>query len=350
MGINTSLLSTVSYLKSRIKNSLGFSLNANFEDWAINSFGAHLYKIFFKPYTENFWKVSPDQLSSDWADARVARLNLLKALKLLFIKGRTGSRLNQIERDTLPLYYPKYGCGVLSERIAEKVKTNGGSIYLNTEIKQINLTSNGKSSVVVDSKGKNNVVEGDWLISTLPLKHLVKMTKPKPDIEIRQQADSLKSLGLIIVFLALNKEDVLPVSYLYCMDHIYHRITEYNKFSEKLSPEGENLLSLEISCYKGDEIWNITNNELIEICTNELTSDGYIRKNNIIRSFVFKSSSVYPVYFMGYQEKLNKINDYYEKYDESFHLLGRSGQYNYVDQDQAMKLGFELADKIKRKK
>ena len=65
---------------------------------------------------------------------------------------------------------------------------------------------------------------------------------------------------------------------------------------------------------------------------------------------MFKSSSVYPVYFMGYQEKLNIINDYYSKYDQSFHLLGRSGQYNYVDQDQAMKIGFELADKIKRKK
>ena len=350
MGINTSLLSTVSYLKSRLKNSLGFSLNANFEDWAINSFGAHLYKIFFKPYTENFWKVSPDQLSSDWADVRVARLNLLKALKLLFIKGRIGSRLNQIERDTLPLYYPKYGCGVLPERIAEKVKSNGGSIYLNTEIKQINLTSSGKSSVVVGSRGEDYVVEGDCLISTLPLKHVVKMTRPKPDIETRQQADSLKSLGLIIVFIVLNKEDVLPVSYLYCMDHIYHRITEYNKFSEKLSPEGENLLSLEISCYKGDEIWKIKNNDLIEICTNELTSDGYIKRNDIIRSFVFKSSNVYPVYFLGYQEKLNKVNDYYAKYDESFHLLGRSGQYNYVDQDQAMKMGFELADKIKRNK
>ncbi len=349
MGINTSLLSTLSYIKSKVKNSLRITENTSFENWAINNFGAHLYKIFFKPYTENFWKVSPDQLSSDWADARVARLNLVKAIKLLFFRGKTGSGLNQIERDTLPLYYPVYGCGVLPERIAEKVKIKGGRIYLNKEITQINLTSSDKCSIVVGPKGEDHVVEADLLISTLPLKHLVKMTRPIPDIDTRQKADSLKSLGLIIIFLAINKEDVLPVSYLYCMDRTYHRITEYNKFSEKLSPEGENLLSLEISCYEENEFWRTPNDELIEICINELTNDGYIKRDNIMRSFVFKSSSVYPVYFLGYQDKLNKINDYYTRYDDTFHLLGRSGQYNYIDQDQAMKMGFNLAEKMMKK-
>ena len=61
MGIKTSVLSVSSYLKSKLKNSFVPSKIENFENWAISSFGSHLYKIFFKPYTENFWKVSPDR-------------------------------------------------------------------------------------------------------------------------------------------------------------------------------------------------------------------------------------------------------------------------------------------------
>ena len=349
MGIKTSVLSVSSYLKSKLKNSFVPSNIENFENWAISSFGSHLYKIFFKPYTENFWKVSPDKLSCDWADARVARLNLIKAIKLLFSESKKRSSLNQIERDTLPLYYPKHGCGVLSERLAEKVKSNGGKIYLNSEIKKVNIPSIEKSNVLVNVEGVDSIVEGNYIISTLPLKHLVKMTNPKPNNEIQSHADSLNSLGLIIVFFALNIEDVLPVSYLYCMHNIYHRITEYNKFSAKLSPDGENLLSVEISCYKDDEVWKIENNELVENCTNGLISDGYIKKDNIIKSFVFKSSNVYPVYFLGYEERLKKIKNFYSEFEESFLLLGRSGQYNYIDQDQAMKMGFDLADKIHKK-
>ena len=59
-GILSPILSTLSFIKSYIKTSIG-SLkkenndnkeNLTVEDWAINNFGKYLFLNFFKPYTE----------------------------------------------------------------------------------------------------------------------------------------------------------------------------------------------------------------------------------------------------------------------------------------------------------
>jgi len=53
MGIGSGIRTALSFLKSRIllrsRQSTG-EQDETVEDWAINSFGEHLYRTFFKPY------------------------------------------------------------------------------------------------------------------------------------------------------------------------------------------------------------------------------------------------------------------------------------------------------------
>lgn len=346
MGFKTSICSSLSYAKTKIGSVIKSGKNETFEDWAIKSFGKYLYKIFFEPYTRHFWKLSPNSLAADWADARVAQLTLLKTVKLLFFKGKVGDQLNQIERDTLPLFYPEYGCGMLPERIAERVRKCGGQIFLNSFVKRINLSNLKKYSVEVISEQVEKELETDILISTIPLKSLVNSIRPSPDKKTLEYANSLKSMGLIVLFLVVKKRSVLPVSYVYCFDRIYHRVTEYNKFSEKLSPRDENLLSVEISCYEGDQYWNTPDEEISELCIKDLIHDGYLKREQIKTTYVLKSNSAYPVYLVGYHEPLHKMMKYLQQYKDFLYLLGRNGSFNYMDQDQAMRAGFDLANKI----
>ena len=50
------------------------------EDFLINRFGRHLYKTFFKSYTEKVWGVPCDQISAEWGAQRIKGLSLRKAL------------------------------------------------------------------------------------------------------------------------------------------------------------------------------------------------------------------------------------------------------------------------------
>lgn len=345
MGFKTALYSILSYAKSQLNGIFGSREGRTFEEWATKSFGKYLYKIFFGPYTEKFWKIPSDNLAADWADARVAKLNLFKTITSLLLKGKTDERLNQIERDTLPLYYPAYGCGLLAERIAEKLKKSGGRIFLSSPVIKVDLSNPNKYSIVVNSGKDEKCVYADLLISTIPLKYLVNVIIPFPDKKILIYANSLKSMGLVVLFLVVKKKRVLPVSYVYYFDRIYHRITEYNKFSEKLSPEDENLLSVEISCYEGDKYWNTTDEELSELCITDLVHDGHIEREQIKEIYVLKSNNAYPVYLVGYHEPLRNVREYFQQFN-NLYLLGRNGSFTYIDQDQAMRKGFDIADKI----
>lgn len=346
MGFKTAIYSALSYAKSRFSGFLKLHNERTFEEWAIRSFGKYLYKIFFGPYTEKFWKVSPGKLGDDWAAARVAKLNLLKTIVLMFFKGKAYEEFNQIERDTLPLYYPAYGCGMLPERIADELKKCGGRIYLDSTVTQIDLTHPNQYCVKVNSEKNEKKAVFDLLISSMPLKDLVNAMTPCPEKTVMESANSLKNMGLIVLFFAVKKNSILPVSYVYCFDRIFHRITEYNKFSEKLSPDGENLLSVEISCYEGDRYWNTSEEELSELCIKDLMRDGYIEREQIKQSYIFKQNSAYPVYLVGYHESLQKVKTYFHQFKDFLYLLGRNGSFNYMDQDQAMRVGIDLADEI----
>jgi len=87
------------------KLSSGQDEEETVEDWAIASFGEHLYRTFFKPYTEQFWKIPCSELSSRTIPTHT-RMSFINTLRLLLLKpiGKTDSSL--IEREILPTYYP----------------------------------------------------------------------------------------------------------------------------------------------------------------------------------------------------------------------------------------------------
>ena len=70
MGIMSAIMCSLSFAKSKIRTSI-YSLlgketqnqNLTIKQWAIDSFGKYLYLNFFKPYTEQFWKIETSELS-----------------------------------------------------------------------------------------------------------------------------------------------------------------------------------------------------------------------------------------------------------------------------------------------
>ncbi len=64
--------------------------------------------------------------------------------------------------------------------------------------------------------------------------------------------------------------------------------------------------------------------------------------------FVLKAPYGYPVYLHGYRPHLQSVREYIS-YTRNLDVVGRSGNYQYMDMDQCMAKGFELVDDLERR-
>ena len=78
LGVLESGLCVLSYLKARLASEAHPKC---FEDWVTNQFGARLFRIFFKTYTEKVWGMSCKEISADWAAQRIKGLSLGSAIR-----------------------------------------------------------------------------------------------------------------------------------------------------------------------------------------------------------------------------------------------------------------------------
>ena len=344
MGLTTSIVSGLSFAKASTKKFFRKPEIKNFEDWARAGFGNHLYKIFFKPYTEKFWGVKCSELDAFWANQRVAKVNLIKTLKSIFSKPKKGEIASQIERSNLLLFYPRKGIGTLAERIAERVQKRGGKIYLNSKVSKVKKTKNGFSVECV-SGGKTKTFAASYLFSSLPVPLFAKMLFPKPPKDILLSASKLRYRSLVLLYIASTKQDIMQVPYIYFMNRSFHRLTETNKWSQELSPADENMLSVEFSCFEGDATWNKSKEQLFEQAIAELEKDGFLKKSEVTNYFLLKAPHVYPVYLTDYREHFSKVMNHLKKID-NIYFIGRTGQFNYLDMDQVMKQSFIAVDQL----
>ena len=67
----------------------------------------------------------------------------------------------------------------------------------------------------------------------------------------------------------------------YLVNRPYNRISKINRFHHKLSPEGETVLALEITCYFDDNTWENSDDELFEKSIVRLESDQIINRDEV---------------------------------------------------------------------
>jgi protoporphyrinogen oxidase len=331
-----------SFFKKKNKND-----NLSIEEWAIENFGFFLYKNFFKPYTEQFWKISTENLSHRVIPAS-KKLDFAKTLKHLFvnkyleISKREPGSLNLVQRESLPTFYPKKGFGEITKKILNKVTENKGRIRLNETVKLVNCLKNGKFSVETDKQN----YDADIVISTLPLDSFVKSLSPlNKNKEIINSSKKLNYLALKIVYLLVKKKNVLGCQYCYFIDRPYNRVSNLNLFSNELTNSENEALSVEISCHKNSEIWNSSDEQIYKLCADSLIKDNIISQDDILEWKVINVPNVYPIYQINYESHLNKVRKELDKIN-NLYSLGRLGKFYYGDIDQMIRFGFNIAKKI----
>lgn len=315
---------------------------ASFEDWIVNRFGYRLYSIFFKTYTEKVWGMPCDEIAADWAAQRIKDLNLWKAAINALGFGRRDKTIKTLIDE---FRYPRLGPGMMWERLADKLVEEGCELRMSHPVSKIFWNEKGATGV----EASGQVFPAEQVISTMALRHLIEGLDPPAPPEVLAAAQGLKYRDYLTVALVLAVDDLFPDNWIYIHDPSVKvgRIQNYKNWSREMVPdEGYSCLGLEYFCDIGDDLWDTSDSELVELGIQELERLGLAKAEHLRDGTVVRMPRAYPVYDEGYLDRIQIIRDFLEEKLPNVQPIGRNGMHRYNNQDHAMWTGILAARNI----
>lgn len=336
-GIVDSMKIALSYAKAKIKPIIP---EISVADWCINNFGHYLAKPFFIDYNLKLWGVHPRYLSKDFTSQRMKGISFMSALKDA-LKKSLGIKDNNIKSLIEQFKYPKYGPGMMWEQVAKLIEARNGKVL--TEWKVVKIKhKNGKIVSVTAQKGKKNKeFKADYVLSTMPLKELIFALEPKPSQDVLDAAKFLSFRDFITVALMIDQPKTVPDTWVYTHDEGMKpiRVQIFKNWSPYMVPDAsKSCIGFEYVCNEGDELWSMSREKLIEQAKQDLKRLGFASMKKVFDAEVVRLKEVYPVYLVGYEERVNKIKDYLQNNfkDNSLQPIGRGGLHRYNNSDHSM--------------
>ena len=347
LGVWNSILIVSSYLYSQLFPS---KEEDTLEQWVSNRFGARLFNIFFKTYTEKVWGISCNEIRAEWAAQRIKGLSLITALRnaLIGTQANNGKRKNVIKTLIDQFNYPKLGPGMMWQAVAEILRKNGSQIRLGTKTERILWSGGRVEGLELRRNGQTEWVYGTDFISTMPIKEAMQKFKPGVPKEVLDAGNNLKYRDFLTVALIINKSDVFPDNWIYVHDPDVKvgRIQNYKNWSPHMvSDQKHTCLGLEYFCFEGDDFWSRPDDELIELAKRELETLEFANKNDVEDGTVVRMPKAYPIYDATYQKSLNVVRQFLEGI-ENLQLVGRNGMHRYNNQDHSMLTAMLAAENI----
>jgi protoporphyrinogen oxidase len=328
------------------------------EDFLINRFGRGLYATFFRDYTEKVWGVTPAEIPADWGAQRIRGLSVARVLAHAFRQAAGfGARPTEVSL-TDRFAYPKLGPGQFWEEVAREVKAGGGEIRHSCEVTGFKVDGGQVAAVYAKSAAGDEEIAGDLFFSSMPMDSLVAGLADVPH-DVRTVAEGLSfrdflTVGLLCRRLRLSAEhggesaERIPDHWLYIQepDVKMGRLQVFNNWSPYMvsDPNRTVWLGLEYFCNEGDELWNLSDEELQALGTKELEQIGLIRRADVLDGCAVRVRRAYPAYF-GTYDRLGEVRAFLDSYENLF-LIGRNGQHRYNNMDHSMLTAMLAVDHV----
>jgi protoporphyrinogen oxidase len=332
LGVGQSFLVLMSYLRSRI---FPYRQENTFEEWVSNRFGQRLYRIFFKTYTEKVWGIPCAQLSAEWAAQRIQNLSLPRAVLGALFGARGAQNVKSLIEE---FHYPRLGPGMLWERTQQLIVERGGEVRLNADVVKVRHDHGRATGVVVRSGAGDETIEADAVISTMPISELIAKLDPPAPADVHEGAAQLTYRDYFTVGLIVDRADVFPDNWIYihAPEVKVGRIQNFKNWSPDMVPDpGQTFLGLEYFCNEGDELWQTSDADLIQLGTQELETMGLARAAEVRGGTVIRQLKTYPVYTGEYKEYLERIRGFLDSIP-NLQTVGRNGLHMYNNQDHSM--------------
>jgi protoporphyrinogen oxidase/predicted dehydrogenase len=329
LGLWESIRCALSYLRSaRHRKDDAHT----FEEWVTTRFGRRLYDAFFRSYTEKVWGIPGSQIRSLWAAQRIKNFSLARAILTIlgFGKGNVTTLIEEFR-------YPRLGPGQMWEAFADSAEENSIPVNLKQRCVALKHADHRVGSIVVQENGDTREHPVDAVISSIPLSELILNLEPRAPRPIEAAARRLRYRDLVLVALMTTEAEPFPDNWIYLHDPDTRagRVQNYGVWSDGMVRPGTTCLGVEYFCFEGDDIWNMPDEQAVELAKAELARIGLIDPSKVVDGVKVLVPKAYPMYDAAYEEAVETIRRYLEQF-ENLQTCGRNGLHRYNNQDHSM--------------
>lgn len=328
------------------------------EDFFINRFGRRLYRTFFREYTEKVWGVPCSAIKPAWGVQRVKGLSIASALAHA-LKGKGGVD-RKVETSLIDRFlYPKLGPGQLWEEAAAQIERQGGTVVRGAKVVGVEVAGDRVAALLVRDQATGGVIrhEGDYVLSSMPVKDLIAAMGEGVPEEVREVAAGLEYRDFMTVGVLLRRlkieataktvNGIIPDNWIYIQDRSVKlgRLQLFNNWSPYLVADPDTVwVGLEYFCNEGDELWSRTDGDFARFAIAELAEIGMIDPEDVLDSTVLRMPKAYPAYF-GAFERFDAVREYTDGIANLF-LIGRNGMHRYNNADHSMLTAMTAVENI----
>jgi protoporphyrinogen oxidase len=332
LGPIEALRVVLSYLKWHYQP---YPIEENFEQWVTNRFGKRLYEIFFKTYTEKVWGIPSTEIRAEWAAQRIQGLSLAR---VILNSTALHKRMNPIKSLIHEFQYPRLGPGQMWETCRDRVVDRGHQVLLQHHVDRFEMSGGLVTAVHARTPNGPRTFEAEHVISTMPIRSLVRAISPAVPDRIREAAEGLRYRDFLVVALILSKDGIFPDNWIYIHTPGVQvgRIQNFNNWSSAMVPvPGMTCLGMEYFCFKGDGLWESKDEELIAQGAAELELLGLGSRSDVVDGTVIRMPKAYPIYDSAYKGHLSVVRGFLDPIS-NLHTVGRNGMHQYNNQDHSM--------------
>jgi protoporphyrinogen oxidase len=345
LGLLTTMKIMGDYAIEKIRRKLKRTECISLKDWVVSNYGRTMFNIYFKEYSEKVWGIGCDRISAEWVEKRINGLSLASTIKNALFKF-SGKDIPTL---TDTFIYPELGIGRISDRLKDEIEKRN-AVYTGARVEQVTHSNFKIESIAVKDKTGTRIVRGNEFISSMPATKLLSIMNPAPPLEVLEAASRLRFRDLVTVAVMVDRERVTDQTWIYIPEQKipFGRIHEPTNWSRKMAPEGKSLIVMEFFSFKGDSVWEETDDKLVEVTLENLEKLGFLKRNEVIDSMVIRVPKAYPLFEVGYKELCKTVYDYLSQFG-NLYLAGRTGMFRYYNMDHAIESGLDTAELIIRK-
>ena len=323
----------IGFIEAAVARAAGTtSTPRNFREWMYYRFGKGITEAYLLPYNEKIWKTPAARMSVDWVEGRVPDPPLEDV-----VRSSLGLATEGYAHQLNFLYPREGGIESLIRGLLPKVSKIRTGFHV-TSIRK-------RRAAWVASDGREER-EYDRLVSTIPIPELVKALPDAPE-EVRAAGQALVHRSLVTVMLGLARPVVNDFSWVYFPapeDGWFNRISFPSNFSDRVAPIGASSAVAEITCDAGDAIWSSADEALVDHVVTQADRLGIFHRSDVRLSRVARTRYAYVVFDLDHRRNLDAVMAYAQRM--GLELLGRFGQFDYINTDQVILRGLALAERL----
>jgi protoporphyrinogen oxidase len=298
---------------------------ANFEEWIVARFGAGVATHFMLPYNRKLWARDLRKMSWEWTIERVADPT----------KGNSavmgGGKRKPLQSDSR-VGYPARGGFV---EIYKTMAKGCGPIELNCDVSRVD--PDGKSLECRDGR----VWQWKLLASTMPAPLLLK-SMPGTPLGLLERADQLDAVALRVLMILVAQPLPNAPQRIYVSHSTIppHKVAFNHTSSQSLRRKPVHAIMCEVS-HSAEK--PLPSDGDLEFATTEwLIDTGLVASRGDIAQVVhFDAKFGYPVYTHDRAAIMGEIRAFLKARD--IYTFGRFGAWEYINSDECIRQGIELA-------